>query len=547
MASAQTAASRVRFVLDAQPLWRLLTSARFAVLYIAVLAAVGLMGVIIPQIPEAMRGNDAAVDAWVESQRDTFGPFTDPMHSLGLFNVFSQRWFALGLTFLVVNISVCTFNRWAPTLRNVFRPPREVPSSFYDRAHNRTVLPPVPAAEAESALRSLRFRVERRDDADATYLFADRFPWTQLATFISHLALILFIAGGLVTALTGFSANIPAGEGTIAPVFAVTDPNQMQIRVDDAVGTFGPRGNPLDFRTHLTIFRNGEEVKSGVTTVNDPLTYDGYRFHQSGFFPFGAALRIRDAASGDTVFAETFPLEDAVAAPLVTITSVDGDVVLSDVIAPTDLLPDVSGALVRVPGADRVLWIGIAPEGDGWRLVAYDPQAPDGGAELRLAEGGSGALDDLLVKFERASSVPSATARNVPGLAGDVLAQLHDGPGGEKLLTLISEEQVPITLSPGEPVQVGGLVYLFEGQREFAGISVRKDSGHWFIWVATGLLLAGLAVTFYVPRRRLWLKLTPEGTRIAALAEKSGGFERDMRELARRLRVPIPPELEEER
>jgi len=61
------------------------------------------------------------------------------------------------------------------------------------------------------------------------------------------------------------------------------------------------------------------------------------------------------------------------------------------------------------------------------------------------------------------------------------------------------------------------------------------------------LLVGGLAVTFYVPRRRLWLKLTRNETRVAALAEKSGGFEKEMRTLALRLGVPVPPELQEER
>jgi hypothetical protein len=61
------------------------------------------------------------------------------------------------------------------------------------------------------------------------------------------------------------------------------------------------------------------------------------------------------------------------------------------------------------------------------------------------------------------------------------------------------------------------------------------------------MLVGGLAITFYVPRRRLWIRLTRERTQVAALAEKSGGFEKDMRILATRLHVAIPPELEEER
>ena len=61
------------------------------------------------------------------------------------------------------------------------------------------------------------------------------------------------------------------------------------------------------------------------------------------------------------------------------------------------------------------------------------------------------------------------------------------------------------------------------------------------------MLLLGLAITFYVPRRRLWIRLSGGATHVAALAEKSGGFEKDMRLLARRLDVPVPPELEEDR
>jgi cytochrome c biogenesis protein len=112
---------------------------------------------------------------------------------------------------------------------------------------------------------------------------------------------------------------------------------------------------------------------------------------------------------------------------------------------------------------------------------------------------------------------------------------------------LVSKGQPAISLAEGAPTRVGGYEYTFEGKRAFAGISVKRDAGAWFIWIATAMLLGGLAITFYVPRRRLWIRLTDAGTQLAALAEKSGGFEKDMRTLARRVRVPIPPELEEER
>jgi cytochrome c biogenesis protein len=547
-ASASRASSR-RPTFDVfQPIWRLLTSVRFAVMFIALLALFGLMGVVIPQVPEAMRGNGVATQQWVDAERGTFGPLTTPMDRLGLFEVFHARWFLIALGFLVVNVTTCTFNRWSPTFRNVFHPPRRVPDTFFDRAHNRVALAPVDPAAAEATLRKARFKVQRDTENGATYLFADRYPWTQLATFISHLALILFISGGLITHLTGFTADVFAGEGTTSPIFAVSNPNQLQVRIDQAIGKFGAQGNALDYRTHLTIFKNGEQVASGFTTVNDPLKYGGYRFHQVAYQPWGVELKMREVATGNTVFHETFPLQDTTAAPTVTITDASGKTLLTDVIPPTDFLQTASGGLVTVPGSGHTIWLGITPkDAQAWQLVAFDPQAGGQGAELRVEQGATGVLSGMHVRFDGVKLLPSSLGVGVPGSTDQELAELTSGPDGQPALTLIGQNQPAIALAQGQATTVGPYEYTFEGTRHFAGIAVKKDHGATFIWVATAMLLIGLALTFYVPRRRLWLRLTSDRTQVAALAEKSGGFEKDMRTLAVRLGVPVPPELEEER
>ena len=283
-------------------------------------------------------------------------------------------------------------------------------------------------------------------------------------------------------------------------------------------------------------------------TVNDPLKYGGYRFHQVAFFGEGAALRIRDETSGNTVFAETFPLEEIVAAPSVTIRDAAGNVLLRDLIAPVLVSEEGSGTLVNVPGADRPLFIGIVGTGeDAWELVVFDAQSGSTGTELRVEEGATGELGGLRISFDEAVGVPAAIGVDVPGGGERVLAQLVESPDGATSLLLTGDGRPAISLPPNDPVSVNGLTYIFEGEREFAGISVKRDSGAWFIWIATGLLVGGLALTFYVPRRRLWLKLTPNETRIAALAEKSGGFPGEMRKLAQRLGVAVPADMQEER
>ncbi|MBF6599934.1 MAG: cytochrome c biogenesis protein ResB [Dehalococcoidia bacterium] len=548
MATARPLAARARRPsLDIfQPIYRLLTSVRVAVLFIAVLALLGLLGVAIPQVPAAVRGNPVATQQWLDGERSMFGPLTDPMQRLGLFDVFRAKWFLFALGWLVVNVTTCTFNRWSPTFRNVFKPPERVPDTFFERAHNRTTFAPVPVATAESTLRRARFKVRRREENGAMYLFADRYPWAQLGTFVSHLALVLFISGGLITRLTAFEAPLFAGEGTTSPVFAVSNPNQLQVRIDEAIGRFSSQGGPIDYRTRLTIFKNGKQVASGVTTVNKPLKYGGYRFHQVAYQPWGAELKIRDLTTGNTVFRETFALQDTTAAPSVTVSGASGQTLLADVIPPTDFLPTASGALVTVPGSGRTIWVGITPKGaKAWQLVAFDPQAGAQGGELRVDEGASGSLSGLRVRFDKVTLLPSSLGFGVGG--DQELAELTTGPDGQPALTLIARNQPAIALAAGQPTTVGGYEYTFAGIRHFSGIAVKKDYGATFIWVATAMLLSGLALTFYVPRRRLWLKLTDERTQIAALTEKSGGFEKDMRNLATRLGVPVPREFEEER
>ena len=72
------------------------------------------------------------------------------------------------------------------------------------------------------------------------------------------------------------------------------------------------------------------------------------------------------------------------------------------------------------------------------------------------------------------------------------------------------------------------------GQREFAGIQVRKDRSDYLIWVGSALLIGGLLVTFWVPRRRLWAKITPASTYLAGQAGHLVRFDRELADIARR-------------
>ena len=60
-------------------------------------------------------------------------------------------------------------------------------------------------------------------------------------------------------------------------------------------------------------------------------------------------------------------------------------------------------------------------------------------------------------------------------------------------------------------------------------MSVKRDPGQRFIWLAVGMAIIGLSITFYVPRRRLWVKVTGSRTYFAGIAEKTSRLGREMR------------------
>jgi cytochrome c biogenesis protein ResB len=524
-------------------LWRLLTSVRFALALIGFLALAGLLAVVLPQVPAPMEGNDVAISVWLDVREETYGPFTQPMYRAGLFDIFSAWWFLASLWLLVASVTVCTVNRFPSTWRNIRAPQQRVPESFFERAGNRAVLDAgagaIDASVLERTLRKRRFRVERFEEKNTTYLFADRFSFTQLGTFISHLALIMFLAGALVSSREGFTADLFIAEGSASPVFAVSDPDQMQVEVLDASATFDDDGAAVDYHTDLVIYQGGEEVARGSSTVNDPVSYDGYRFHQASYLGEGAALRVRDVATGNTLYSETLALVERVPAPAVSIRDAAGSVLVEDVIVPTDFLAaGAAGTLITPSGGNASFWVGTQQaEGGGWEMLVYTPSDPNNSLTLGPAETAS--LGGLDFTFEEAQALPAVLTSGIPGdsESSEVLFS-RDEEGAPMLTVLGPAEGRALVLAESEPVTIDGREYTFEGEREFSGIQVRKDPGANFIWLATGLLLIGLVITFYLPRLRLWARVTKDETVIAGLAERSGPFRKETDRIARELGVP---------
>ncbi len=686
--------------------WRRLTSVRFAIGLILTLALFALAGVIIPQVPPQLASTDLTIQQHIDAQRPTWGPFTDALAEFpwlydtrgGVFNLFQQPyWFALvGLVGL--SITVCTVSRFPPIWRTVRRPQRRVNDAYFARArHHLAFATPADPEALIAVLRRRRYRVRRDERDGAVYLFADRFQWAQLATFVTHTALLMIVGAALVTKFAGEEFQFWVAEGRSHVLYAPGSARpQVQIAVEDVSARFDDTGRALDFRSTVQVTRQGEEIGAGAVTVNGPLSSQGYRVHQAAYWENGAALEVRDAASGQLLYTEALMLQQQFVGPRVRMTRAEtGEVLSEEVILLARPVADVEGAAYQlIPlGAERSLALVLAPDGPAaWRFSyalapvaaesGLDPRAPalsaadlrlgqppppaprvrlydaasaallidapvtledrisgtdarfgvipvsntqriavgyqqDGGEQRffyfdfddatrrgvlapgeratlgavdleyvapvpdaslsgSLAAGESQRVGQVLLTYAGPESVFWSIVPELPGGTSETLVLLErfgqertgsqfDARGGERVVvnTTASSSggvldrpsrlgiglgggRARFDLAEGEATVVDGYEYRYLGPREFTGLNVRRDPGGTLLWIALGLGIGGLLVTFFVPRRRLWARITPERTALAGLAGHTVNFQREMAQYAREVGAADAPPRDED-
>ncbi|MCZ2108454.1 MAG: cytochrome c biogenesis protein ResB [Dehalococcoidia bacterium] len=532
--------------------WGLLTNVKFALLLVGLAAFAGLIGVVIPQMPGPMRANPAARRAWLELRREDYGIFTNTFDRLGFFDVFHTAWFNGLWVLIIVAVTVCTVSRFRPTWKGVHRAPRTVGEAYFERAHHRASFSHKGGVEVvEEILRKRRYHVERvKAEGETTYLFADRFAWSHYGTFLSHLALLMLLIGALLTTLAGFEKTFVLAETTsAAPVFDSPGPGQIFVRMVDAVRGKDAAGNIIDFRSKLEV-RRGEQVIDCVATVNDPCRAFGYKIHQAAFFDDIARLRIL-GPNGQVVYDDVLDFDsESTAVPVMKVTTPDGKVLFDQEVpqmatdpgtapGPEDDLALAQLVFPKAPGSKEMAVYALA-----WRVKGSSLQVTISGADTtgmaprELKQGEFVADGGFRISFERPAEIPAIKVNDMPGcIGGDgATVQMPAGGDGRPYLFISGVDQDNLIVTDGAPrVSASGYSYGFLGRVEASGVSVKRDPGSAFIWIAVAMAMVGLAITFYVPRRRLWVKVTPERTWLGGIAERTTRFSRELRRLGAEL------------
>jgi cytochrome c biogenesis protein len=91
-------------------------------------------------------------------------------------------------------------------------------------------------------------------------------------------------------------------------------------------------------------------------------------------------------------------------------------------------------------------------------------------------------------------------------------------------------EGFPVAAVRGETVTMEGLNLTLQlrGFSDYTLLIAKRDPGAPIIWGAFGALLLGLAITFYLPRRRVWARFRPDGRLdLVGRADRQVDFDRE--------------------
>lgn len=248
------------------------SSVKLAIVLIIIITLASILGTFIPQ----NRG--------FQEYTLHYGQLANLLIKLQFTHLYQSLWY-VGLLFLFsLNIIVCTLTRLSPKLRRAFNPKLE------RQAKNLTALKiqerfskkwdMVRAkAEVTRALAARHYRLREGAEQDKAFLSARKKTSGLFGSDVVHLGLLVILAGGIISGMSGIKSHLTFYEGQTLPVPKA----EFQIRLDEFETEVYDNGSIKDWKSTLTVIDDDKEQLSKIIEVNHPLSYKGYMFYQSGY------------------------------------------------------------------------------------------------------------------------------------------------------------------------------------------------------------------------------------------------------------------------
>jgi cytochrome c biogenesis protein len=499
--------------------WTQLTTMRVALILLLVLALAAIPGSLLPQRIQ----DPGRVNKFLENN-GAWGQFLD---TIQMFDVYSSIWFSAIYLLLMISLIGCVIPRSKQHWKAMRSAPPKAPrrlsrmpgyasfTSATGEGESRKDADEAFLDRAESRLKKAGYRINRQGD----HVAAERGYLRETGNLVFHIALLMATLTMAIGSLFGYEGQRILVEGETFSNSLVSydsfspgsyyDPDNLpdfRLKLDSFESTFDDQaagnqfGQPRSFDAKVTTSVDGKSEKHTLK-VNEPVRINGTGVYLTGN-GYAPEVTIRDAKgnivhSGPQVF-----IPDGT----------DGGYTSQGVIK----VPDSAGTQMGFVG----VFLPTASQNENGELVSSF-------AELRnpylVMSGYTGdlGLDD---------GVP----QSVYSLDADKMTEMTDD-SGNPLIIQLGEGQT-------QKLPDGGSV-TFDGVKKYISVDISQDPTQALMLISAILVLGGLGLSLFIPRRRVWVRIKDGNAEVAALARGEDPMvERAVEDLVADLRDPEPEE-----
>jgi len=429
-----------------------LSSLQFGLVIFIAVACVAVVGTIIPQ------GRHPSFYA------ERYGDVVNLLISIFRFDNTYQSPLFLGLlTLFGLNLILCSMVKFPALLGRTFRPDMEPDAKRLAAMPVRATVRGASLDDVAQAFAAAGFPLRKVGE---NRLFGAKGTLGYLGAFTVHASLLIFLAGGMTSLMTGFRGYIKLGEGESTDAVILSETLSVPLGFEIALDSFEVSfyedfpGRPKSYVSSVTVTRpDGESFKKDIM-VNTPLMIDNFTIYQSSY---GVDESSAGAAALDDTARVAVRLKGT-----------------PETMPPIVTLDMVRGETYAVPGFGDSITVELA----------------ELHRDFKISDGGSGGenpatLIDVMVNGAERWGVYAF--RNFPGLNMPMFDDL-----------MLSFTLTDLLYGGGAPPVPGEKSY-------YTVLGVVSDRGIPLMWTGAAVMMIGLFLSFYLRPRRVWA-LDRDGT-----------------------------------
>lgn len=274
---------------------RLLTTMKFGMILLLIIAILSILGTVIPQ------------EYSLQYYETNYSPLIyELIMTFSLYNVFSSWWFISLIAALSINLIFCSITRIKSVFKKAF-----IKSNLEDEYKRINKWRDIQAEDqkVDDIYLSLGFNNCKQEDIETgTIYYSEKNQIGYLGSWLTHLGLLIIILFFTYGKIKGFDLYVYGVPGTTLEV----DNTDLSIHIDDFEIEYRDDLSVRQYISDITILKAGQVEESGQVSVNHPMRTNKLNIYQNstGWAVNAKLFKNGEEYASQVLYEDSFFVED---------------------------------------------------------------------------------------------------------------------------------------------------------------------------------------------------------------------------------------------